>query len=92
MEHTVPRGSIVVPCLGLPCRILNINHKKELPWSLGVVCETAPTKAPAPTTGQVRRDWLGRRGWTAFKLGYAHGLGFRVKSLGFRVKGLEFRV
>ena len=35
---SVPRGSIVVPFFGgLPYRILNINHKKELVWSLWVV-------------------------------------------------------
>ena len=27
-------GSKVVPFLGLPCRILNLNPKKELLWSL----------------------------------------------------------
>ena len=32
----VPIGSMVVPYWGLPYRILNINHKKELLWSLWV--------------------------------------------------------
>ena len=30
----VPIGSMVVPFLGLPYRIPNMNHKQELPWSL----------------------------------------------------------
>ena len=30
-------GSMVVPFSGLPWRILNLSHKKELPWSLWVV-------------------------------------------------------
>ena len=29
----VPRGSIVVPFLGLPYRVLYMNPKKELLWS-----------------------------------------------------------
>ena len=32
----IPIGSIVVPFLGLPYRILNMNPKKELLWSLWV--------------------------------------------------------
>ena len=34
--QSIPRGSIAVPFyfLGLPYRVLNINHKKELLWSL----------------------------------------------------------
>ena len=36
----LPLGSIVVPFLGLPCRILKINHKKELQWSLWVRLRT----------------------------------------------------
>ena len=32
----LPTGSKVVLFWGLPCRILNINHKKELRWSLWV--------------------------------------------------------
>ena len=32
----LPRGSVVVPSRGLPYRILDIDHKKELLWSLGV--------------------------------------------------------
>ena len=32
----LPTGSKVVPCLWLPYRILNMNHKQELPWSLWV--------------------------------------------------------
>ena len=31
---SIPRGSIVVPFWELPCRILNMNRKKELLWSL----------------------------------------------------------
>ena len=30
----IPRGSIVFPFGGLPYRIPNMNHKKELLWSL----------------------------------------------------------
>ena len=42
----VPMGSIVVPFLGLPSRILNMNHKKELPWSLWVVhAECTPLRS-----------------------------------------------
>ena len=33
----VPTASLVVPFLGVPYRILNMNHKKELLWSLWVV-------------------------------------------------------
>ena len=33
VTHRLHCGSF----LGLPCRILNMNHKKELPWSLRVV-------------------------------------------------------
>ena len=35
----LPIGSMVVPFLGLRYRILNMNHKKELPWSLWVASE-----------------------------------------------------
>ena len=34
---SLPIGSIVVPFWALPYRILNIDHKKELLWSLSVV-------------------------------------------------------
>ena len=34
---SLPIGSIVVLFWRLPYRILNINHKKELLWSLSVV-------------------------------------------------------
>ena len=30
----IPIGSNVVPFRGVPCRILNINRKKEVKWSL----------------------------------------------------------
>ena len=44
----VPIGSLVVPFLGLPYRILNMNHKKELLWSLWVAGARALT-IPAGT-------------------------------------------
>ena len=36
VRQGLPRGSIVRSFLGLPYRILNVNHKKELFWSLWV--------------------------------------------------------
>ena len=41
--RTLPIGSLVVPFLGFPYRILTIDHKKELLWSLFV--------SPTPKSG-----------------------------------------
>ena len=38
-------GSLVVPFWGLPYRILNINHKKELPRSLWVCIHQGTRKS-----------------------------------------------
>ena len=34
LGQQLPIGPKVVPLLGLPCRILNMSPKKELPWGL----------------------------------------------------------
>ena len=36
MRLELTHGSIVVPFLGLPYRVLHMNHKKELLWNLWV--------------------------------------------------------
>ena len=45
--YAIPIGSSVVPCLGLPYRILNITpppkKKKELQWSLWVFTDVHGT-------------------------------------------------
>ena len=43
----VPIGSIVVPFLRLPYRILNMNHKKEPLWGPWAGCK-APGDEPWP--------------------------------------------
>ena len=47
LNHRLPIGSKVVPFLGLPCRILNLNHKKELLWSLWVDPSLAAKSRPS---------------------------------------------
>ena len=93
--HRLQRSSF----LGLPCRILNINinHKKELLWSLWVVLPSPQpkvsvlqlTRSIGFASKRPRRPWpvaTAKAGTVSFS-----DLGGRREFRGFRVKGFFLR-
>ena len=61
----LPIGPTVVPIFGLPCRILNMNPKKELLWSLWVMCDfIGKSSSSAPCSLGLSSPTLNPKPWS----------------------------